>query len=118
MGVGYLHRRGGGIYVVRVVVPVRHRVAIGRTEIHASSGHRTIQAATLAGLDVVLTWTDLRCRVVQNRGASLQTRRDESISTDRINAALCSELEVWLVGLEGEGLQAETHSKASRNAGT
>jgi integrase len=56
MGVGHLYRRSSGIYVVRIVVPVRHRGAVGRTEIHASTGHRTIQAATLAALDVLLIW--------------------------------------------------------------
>jgi integrase len=52
----YLYRRPSGIYVVRVAVPHRHRVQIGRGEIHVSTGIRNPRQASIAALPLVLQW--------------------------------------------------------------
>lgn len=53
---GHLYRRTSGIYAVRIVVPHRLRHLVGRTEVHASTGLRERNAATLAGLQILLAW--------------------------------------------------------------
>lgn len=53
---GHLYRRPSGIYAVRIVVPHRLRHLVGRTEVHASTGLRERNAATLAGLQILLAW--------------------------------------------------------------
>lgn len=51
-----LYRRSSGIYVVRIVIPRRLRQAVGRAEVHTSTGHRHLAAAKLAALEIQLAW--------------------------------------------------------------
>lgn len=51
-----LYRRSSGIYVVRIAVPHRIRPQIGRTEIHVSTGQVELNAAKVAGLEILLAW--------------------------------------------------------------
>jgi hypothetical protein len=44
-GLSCIYRRTSGIYVVRLVVPARLRPAIGRSEVHVSTGLRELNAA-------------------------------------------------------------------------
>jgi integrase len=53
---GHLYRRPSGIYAVRIVVPQRLRKIVGRSEVHASTRLRERNAATLAGLQILLAW--------------------------------------------------------------
>lgn len=57
-GVSCLYRRPSGIYVVRLVVPVRLRSAVGRGEIHVSTGLRDCNAAKLASLNIQSHWRE------------------------------------------------------------
>ncbi|SAK48320.1 integrase family protein [Caballeronia calidae] len=53
-----LYRRPSGIYAVRLVVPKRLRPLVGRTEIHTSTGLRTLDAAKSAALRIQLHWRE------------------------------------------------------------
>lgn len=53
-----LYRRASGIYAVRLVVPSRLRVIVGRNEIHSSTGLRDSNAAKLAGSRILLHWRE------------------------------------------------------------
>lgn len=66
---GSVYRRTSGIYVVRIVVPHRLRQAVGRTEIHASTGLREPNAAKLAALQIQLAW---RKRLMELDSAKLK----------------------------------------------
>ncbi|WP_332309236.1 DUF6538 domain-containing protein [Burkholderia ubonensis] len=51
-----LYRRPSGIYAVRLVIPKRLREAIGRTEIHTSTGVRSLAVAKTEALRIQLHW--------------------------------------------------------------
>ncbi|WP_320338928.1 site-specific integrase [Burkholderia seminalis] len=51
-----LYRRSSGIYAVRLVVPKRLRESIGRTEIHTSTGVRSLAVAKTEALRIQLHW--------------------------------------------------------------
>ncbi|WP_176300719.1 MULTISPECIES: site-specific integrase [Burkholderia cepacia complex] len=53
-----LYRRPSGIYVVRLVVPHRLRVAVGKTEIHASTRLRDWEAAKLVAHRILSHWRE------------------------------------------------------------
>ncbi|WP_234745362.1 site-specific integrase [Burkholderia sp. WTPI3] len=55
-GVSCLYRRPSGIYAVRLVVPKRLRKSIGRTEIHTSTGVRSLAVAKTEALRIQLHW--------------------------------------------------------------
>lgn len=55
-GVSCLYRRPSGIYAVRLVVPKRLRESIGRTEIHTSTGVRSLAVAKTEALRIQLHW--------------------------------------------------------------
>jgi integrase len=57
-GVSCLYRRPSGIYAVRLVVPVRLRLSVGRGEIHVSTGLRDWNAAKLAALKIQSYWRE------------------------------------------------------------
>lgn len=57
-GVSCLYRRSSGIYAVRLVVPSRLRPALGRGEIHVSTGLRDWNAAKLAALKIQMYWRE------------------------------------------------------------
>lgn len=57
-GISCLYRRPSGIYVVRLVVPVRLRPLVGRGEIHVSTGLRDGNAAKLAALKIQMHWRE------------------------------------------------------------
>ncbi|WP_244108627.1 DUF6538 domain-containing protein [Burkholderia anthina] len=51
-GMSCLYRRSSGIYAVRLVVPKRLRESIGRTEIHTSTGVRSLAVAKTEALRI------------------------------------------------------------------
>lgn len=53
-----LYRRSSGIYVMRLVVPARHRLVIGRGEIHISTGSRTLAVAKALGAGLLAHWRE------------------------------------------------------------
>lgn len=57
-GASCLYRRPSGIYAVRLVVPVRLRELAGRTEIHTSTGPRSLEAAKAVALRIQLHWRE------------------------------------------------------------
>jgi integrase len=57
-GVSCLYRRPSGIYVVRLVVPVRLRRSVGRGEIHVSTRLRDWNAAKLVALKIQAQWRE------------------------------------------------------------
>lgn len=57
-GVSCLYRRPSGIYAVRLVVPKRLRESIGRTEIHTSTGARSLAVAKTEALKIQLHWRE------------------------------------------------------------
>ncbi|ONB63068.1 integrase [Burkholderia pseudomallei] len=56
LGMSCLYRRSSGIYAVRLVVPKRLRASIGRTEIHTSTGVRSLAVAKTEALRIQLHW--------------------------------------------------------------
>jgi integrase len=57
-GTSCLYRRPSGIYAVRLVVPKRLREFVGRTEIHTSTGLRSLDVAKAAALKIQLHWRE------------------------------------------------------------
>lgn len=57
-GVSCLYRRTSGIYAVRIVIPSRLRLSVGRGEIHVSTGLRDWNAAKLAALKIQFQWRE------------------------------------------------------------
>ncbi|MDR5811196.1 site-specific integrase [Caballeronia sp. LZ019] len=57
-GISCLYRRPSGIYAVRLVVPKRLRELLGRTEIHTSTGLRSLATAKAAALRIQLHWRE------------------------------------------------------------
>ncbi|SAK06894.1 recombinase family protein [Burkholderia multivorans] len=55
-GMSCLYRRSSGIYAVRLVVPKRLRESIGRTDIHTSTGVRSLAVAKTEALRIQLHW--------------------------------------------------------------
>jgi hypothetical protein len=55
-GMSCLYRRSSGIYAVRLVVPKRLRESIGKTEIHTSTGVRSLAVAKTEALKIQLHW--------------------------------------------------------------
>jgi len=53
---GYLYRRPSGIYVVRICIPARLRVAVGRGEIHVSTGQRELASAKILAFQTLADW--------------------------------------------------------------
>lgn len=58
LGVSCLYRRSSGIYVVRLVVPIRLRPSVRRGEIHVSTGLRDWSAAKIAALKIQTHWRE------------------------------------------------------------
>jgi hypothetical protein len=53
---GYLYRRPSGIYVVRICIPTRLRAAIGRGEVHISTGQRELTSAKIFAFQTLAEW--------------------------------------------------------------
>ncbi len=53
-----LYRRPSGIYVVRIAVPTRHRLIVGKGEIHITTHLRDWIAAKLAALRIQIGWLE------------------------------------------------------------
>jgi integrase len=53
---GYLYRRPSGIYVVRICIPARLRAAIGRAEVHISTGQRELTSAKILAFQTLAEW--------------------------------------------------------------
>lgn len=51
-----IYRRPSGIYVLRLVVPERLREAVGRREVHVSTGTRSAEIAKLVAASASLHW--------------------------------------------------------------
>ena len=54
----FLYRRPSGIYVVRIAVPYRHRLTVGKSEIHITTHLRDWIAAKLAALRIQIGWLE------------------------------------------------------------
>lgn len=57
-GVSCLYRRSSGIYAVRIAIPVRLRVLVGRGEVHTSTGIRDLRAAKLVAHKIQSYWRE------------------------------------------------------------
>lgn len=55
-GMQHLYRRGSGIYFVRLCVPARLRAAVGKGEIHRSTGVRDHRLAKIVAAELVAHW--------------------------------------------------------------
>lgn len=53
---GYLYRRPSGIYVVRICIPARLRAAVGRGEVHISTGQRELTSAKILAFQTLAEW--------------------------------------------------------------
>lgn len=53
---GYLYRRPSGIYVVRICIPARLRAAVGRGEVHVSTGQRELASAKILAFQTLADW--------------------------------------------------------------
>lgn len=51
-----LFRRPSGVYVARIVIPVRHRAALQRTEFLASTGTRELSIAKVVANHLLAQW--------------------------------------------------------------
>lgn len=56
--VSNVYRRPNGIYVVRLVVPLRHRETIGKREVHHSTGTRTPAIAKAVACGLLAHWRE------------------------------------------------------------
>ncbi len=56
--VSHLYRRPSGIYAVRLAVPLRHRAAIGKGELHLTTGTRTLAVAKTVASAMLLHWRE------------------------------------------------------------
>jgi hypothetical protein len=54
----HLLRRPSGVYVCRIVVPLRHRQTIGKSEIHQSTNTRDLPIAKLVSASVLAHWRE------------------------------------------------------------
>ena len=52
----YLYRRPSGIYFVRLCVPARFKVAVGKGEIHRSTGCRDFRLAKIVAAELAAHW--------------------------------------------------------------
>lgn len=61
-----LFRRPSGVYVARLVVPPRHRVAVGKAELIESTGTRVLVIAQIVASEILARWRrklyELDCR--------------------------------------------------------
>ena len=55
----YLYRRPGGIYAVRICVPVRFQLRLGKREIHVSTKVREVALAKGTAYPIVSYWKRL-----------------------------------------------------------
>lgn len=56
MSAQYLYRRASGIYFVRLCVPARLKHAVGKGEIHRSTGCRDLRLAKIVAAEVAAHW--------------------------------------------------------------
>lgn len=54
----HLLRRPSGVYVCRIVVPLRHRQTIGKSEVHQSTNTRDLPIAKLVSASVLAHWRE------------------------------------------------------------
>lgn len=54
----HLLRRPSGVYVCRIVVPLRHRPTIGKNEVHQSTNTRDLPIAKLVSASVLAHWRE------------------------------------------------------------
>lgn len=52
----HLYRRDSGIYFVRLYVPLRLKTAVGKTELHRSTGCRDYRLAKIVAAEMVAQW--------------------------------------------------------------
>ncbi|MDZ4187260.1 MAG: DUF6538 domain-containing protein [Hydrogenophaga sp.] len=55
-GLLYLYRRASGIYFVRLCVPARLKAAVGKSELHRSTGCRDHRLAKIVAAELVAHW--------------------------------------------------------------
>lgn len=56
MGAQYLYRRASGIYFVRLCIPARLKHAVGKGEIHRSTGCRDLRLAKIVAAEIAAHW--------------------------------------------------------------
>ncbi|NNU43590.1 site-specific integrase [Ramlibacter montanisoli] len=56
MGAQYLYRRASGTYFVRLCVPARLKHAVGKGEIHRSTGCRDLRLAKIVAAEIAAHW--------------------------------------------------------------
>lgn len=72
----HLKRRPSGIYVVRLVVPERLRIAVGQAEVHRSTGCRDLALAKVVAAEVAANWHG---RIADLRKMDLQKLKAGSV---------------------------------------
>ena len=55
-GAQYLYRRSSGIYFIRLCVPARLKQAVGKGEIHRSTGCRDFRLAKIVAAEIAAHW--------------------------------------------------------------
>ncbi|MGT2505924.1 hypothetical protein [Cupriavidus basilensis] len=90
---GYLYRRPSGIYVVRICIPARFRTAIGRGEVHVSTGQRELASAKILAFQTLAEWKTRLLRlermdVLKLDAGSPLLGGDGFLSLDRAAAAI------------------------------
>lgn len=55
-GAQYLYRRPNGIYFVRLCVPTRLKVAVGKGEVHRTTGCRDYRLAKIVAAELAAHW--------------------------------------------------------------
>lgn len=58
-----LYRRPSGVYVTRIVIPSRHRAAIGKGELHVSTGTQNLSIAKAVAAGVLAHWREKMLRL-------------------------------------------------------
>ena len=58
-----LYRRAGGTYVVRLRVPARFQAAIGKAEVHRTTGCRDLHLAKIVASELASRWLDALARL-------------------------------------------------------
>lgn len=101
----YLYRRSSGIYFVRLCVPTRLQEAVGKGEVHRSTGSRDLRLAKIVAAEIAAHW---------HRALEAVRRMDPA----KIKAGSISLLGSGFIGLEkaANELGAEPHDLARRLA--
>lgn len=73
-----LYRRASGVYVVRLVVPEQLRAAVGKREIHVSTGSRDLPVAKTVGAGVLAHWRERFLALGRLKSMDVERLRDGS----------------------------------------